>query len=136
MIVFKGIFLSVTGDIIEMDCTTGHVMRVSRAQVQLLEKRIPNWYKESPLKIKKTSGICLLRSDNETMSIDVYPDRNVVSVKFGNFMKDVNLSGEISWNVWTFIMAGFSPDGCNLFIEQLSSDASRRIVTEEIYKGF
>ena len=131
----KGTLLSATGDIIEMDCEVVPVMRVPLAQMQLLERRLPDWHKQGPFKIRKTSGICLLRSDNETISIDAYPDRSVISLRFGSFMKDVILKEGTQFNNWTYIMVGFKPNGCNVFIEKLYCDANSRFVTEDLYSG-
>lgn len=127
----RGKMLTLTGDVVALDCEEGLGLRFRLADFQKANRKLADWWTSGVYTLTTTSQIDLIEADNDSVRITVCPDKNTLSFKFGAFDGDFTTDSGINWRNWTYVAVDMSNDSVFGFVEELTEEiGTKALVTE------
>lgn len=131
--VMRGKLISVSGEIVTLKCENGFFVKVPVSSFNKAEKQLTGWYKSGTYRISKRAVYNLIRTDNDTISVNVNKMENSISVKFGNSSKTFTSKKMIDFDKWGYLCIDFSNAETHLIYQQIALDGQRHMYMDEIF---
>lgn len=120
----RGKMLSISGDVVALDCEEGIGFRFKRSDVTKAEMRLKEWWKNGVYTVSRSSLAGLIATPDGSFSLTVDTDRNALMFTFGQFSGEFAVSPKVDWRNWNYIAADFTDGSVFGFAEELIERAS------------
>lgn len=120
--VSRGRLISVTGEIVRLDCENMFFVKVPIGQVNQMNKKLTNWYESGSFRVSKNSTVTLLKSLDDNFFVKTNVQENNVSVRFGNIKKTFKSKKDIDFTKWIYLAIDFTSNYVEIVMQQLDRD--------------
>ena len=126
----RGSLVSIEGEIVDLKCEDTLGIKFRNADVQRLNRKLTGWYEKGNFKLSNASRFNIIRSDNDSFSINVNCTLKRISVNFGGQERKFD-TGKTDLTKWCYMAVDMSMNEIRLVLNQLDTDANDTIILRE-----
>lgn len=131
--VTRGRAISVSGEIVKLNCENSFFVKVPTTQVNQMNKKLTNWWESGSFNISKNMTYNLIKTTDDSFFVNTNVQMSNLSVKFHNINKTFTSKKTIDFSKWTYLALDFTSKTVTVIMEQLDRDGLGQLFMNPIF---